>query len=346
MQVSRSTTRRAVCALAGLAFIAITPSQLHADPVNWSGDFETDGDSIEAELLGDYEDGVLTLNSAPPWSRLSVDLSDPDPVPLGKRGLADPCLFYSCTASLNLNSSLVIEFNPWAFALDGTLEFDELDPDGGTANLQAYPAVTTDAFTISALNIVPVFTVDAAQIYGPVNQALADAQAATTEAVLNTGNFNIDIWGDGYWETVDLGLITAELTELGNVAEVDMSFENIMMNGSLDYNSQITFDGAILNAVSEPFVASFNNAIELLASSAILFGINTFTDSTEGFEYTCSALEAGNGFLDVACTLSSGVPLAGDLPGGTRVSVAAPAMAGLFGLTVLGLAALRSRRRR
>jgi len=346
MSGSAWPARSVFAAFASIAVFTVLSGPVQADPIDLAGSYSANGSSISGQLLGDYESGLLTLNNAPPLSTLTIDLDDPDPIPLGVQSIGSPCQVYSCNATVNLNSSLTVEFHPWSFDMGGTVEFDDLDPDGGTANLTANPQGSGHAFSVTALNIEPVFTVNAAQIYGPVNQLAANAEASFIESLLNTGNYNIDITGDGFWNSIDLGTVTAELQELGNMAEVDMTFEGLMLDGTLSYESDITFDNSIVNAVSAAFLNTFPDTVDGLVTSGILSLFNSYSDSFEGFDYVCEAEQSGPRSAGVVCTINGALTLEGVLPNGPVGTVNGPAAGGLFALGLAGLFMTRRRRQR
>ena len=185
--------------------------QANATPVSLTGSYSDSAGSISGNLQGDYAGNVLTLNSPLPANKIVVDLANPPiPVPSPIFSSFNNWCGFNCTVKGYLNESYTLNIEPWTFQVGGNVEFDPGNPLGGTANLTATPLTThIGSFTGTA---TPTFTVTAAHYDTSLAQSAANIAAATLQAALNVGNWHVNVDGEGYWDSIDLGTITPSST--------------------------------------------------------------------------------------------------------------------------------------
>lgn len=325
-----------------LGIFVISGSGAHAVAIDETESRSWNGSTVEGSLHGDLEGNILTLNDLPPRSDLSVDLADPPPIPLPSANSYGPfCGGFNCTITMHFNGNVTPTLEPWRFRMGGTVEFDPGNPGGGTANLTATPYMSTIGFLNAA--ITPSFTVAASQEYSLLTQPFANAAAVTAQAVLNAGNWTLSADGTGTWNQIDLGTISALMNEVGNMTEVDLSFEDIMMSGIFSYNRQLDFDNSIVDYFGDSLISLFRNKIDIaLTDLMIELFDNNINDAAPELDYNCSATRRQDSTraADVVCTLDQDFHFSIE---NARSVVSAPATGGLLALAI---PALLMRRRR
>lgn len=328
---------------AGIATLAlaIVSFDAGAAPISLSGGFSTGEYSVSGELHGDLSGGVLTLNSTAPTSSLTIDLADPPTMPLSNENLGDHCPVYRCTVRMFPNGSTSITFPPWEFAMGGVVDFN-----AGTASLTADPTSPTAATDHTVMN--PTFTVVADQDYGPINQALANAEAATIQAGLNNAGATLTVKGTGIWDTVDLGTIVAALQQGPDETTASLLFENSTFTWFYDFEVDVEFATSIVGLVG----SAFEGKVEREAESALrgaLVDLLSFSYSNEFGQLRCrqGRPQSSATRIEVVCETEMELALTG--PGLSAPSqVDEPAGLGLLalGLALLGYAGSRPSARR
>ncbi|MCW5751541.1 MAG: hypothetical protein KIT81_10385 [Alphaproteobacteria bacterium] len=331
--------------IVGMATLAIAALSFNANaaPIGLSGGFSTGDLGVSGELHGDLSGGVLLLNSTAPTSSLTIDLADPPSVPLQNQNVGDNCQVYRCTVRMFPNGSTSITFPPWEFAVGGVVDFN-----AGTASLTADPTSQTAATDHTVMN--PTFTVVADQDYGPINQALANAEAATIQAGLNNAGATLTVKGTGIWDTVDLGTIAAALQQGPDETTARLLLENSTFIWFYDFEVDLEFATSVVGLVGSAFEGFLERTAEAALRDALV-NLLSISYSNEFGQLRCreGRPHPSATRIEVVCETEMELALTG--PGLSAPSqVDEPSSLGLLalGLALLGYAgrSLSARRRR
>ena len=341
-----------ICVASVVMLITATLAmQASATPVSLTGSYSDSAGSISGNLQGDYAGNVLTLNSPLPANEVVVDLANPPiPVPSPIFSSSSNWCGFNCTVKAYLNESYTLNIDPWAFQVGGNVEFDPGNPLGGMANLTATPLTThIGSFTGT---VTPTFTVTAAKYDTSIVQSAADFAAASLQAVLNLGNWHVNVDGEGYWDSIDLGTITPSSTQNAGLTQLGLDFSNIMLSGDVGFNTDVTFDNSIVDAVGSSFINLFRNSIDSGLTAGLTYGIDhlSLLDYQTG-EYStdCGTTPTNtnsnyNIWLGISCGI--GASFSGSARDVSVAPVPEPPTVGLFGLGLAGVFLVRRRRQR
>lgn len=320
----------------GLALLATVFQTFpaYAVPVDASHSYSSSDIVIEGNLHGDLDGGILTLNSSAPMSNLSVDLqgSHSIPSPTPTTNIID-CYLFNCYVTFYPNLSGTVIPSVWDIGLGGDINLNT-----NTANLTA-SFLSSQIASASAVSY-PAFGVDVGS-----TSYLAHQAASAVQSDLNDSGARIDLWAAGYWQSVDIGTVTATKNQVGSDIEVNINLGQTLLSGYLDYGLDLSFSNK--SNVTYWLGTTFESDIESYLQSALgdeLLSIGNNLDYNEGgYNQQCSATSSSSSRININCIISGNLTYTGRM---AVTNVPEPGSNILFTAGLLVLVVVRIKRDR